>query len=113
MTESEFGDVVLVPFPFTDQTTTKKRPAVVVSSAAYQAERPDLIILAITSRSRSTITVGEAPVAQWQDAGLLKPSVFKPLLTTIEKGLVLQKLGRLADPDREQLRQILRNILGE
>ncbi len=113
MTESEFGDVVLVPFPFTDQTTTKKRPAVVVSSAAYQAERPDLIILAITSRSRSTITVGEVPVAQWQDAGLLKPSVFKPLLTTIEKGLVLQKLGRLADPDREQLRQILRNILGE
>jgi mRNA interferase MazF len=28
----EFGDVVLVPFPFTDQTTSKKRPAVVVSS---------------------------------------------------------------------------------
>ena len=52
-------------------------------------------------------------MAQWHDAGLLKPSVFKPLLTTIEKGLVLQKLGRLADPDREQLRQILRNILGE
>ncbi|MEH2305953.1 hypothetical protein [Nostoc sp.] len=32
MTNYEFGDVVLVPFPFTDQTTTKKRPAVVVSS---------------------------------------------------------------------------------
>lgn len=113
MTEFEFGDVVLVPFPFTDQTTTKKRPAVVVSSAAYQAERPDLIILAVTSRSRSTTTVGEAPVAQWQEAGLLKPSVFKPLLTMIEKGLVLQKLGRLTDPDREQLQEILRSILGK
>ena len=112
MTGYKFGDIVLVPFPFTDQTTTKKRPAVVVSSAVYQAERPDLIILAITSRSRSATTVGEAPVTKWQEAGLLKPSVFKPLLTTIKKGLVLRKLGRLAEPDREQLRKILGSILG-
>ncbi|MEH2111812.1 type II toxin-antitoxin system PemK/MazF family toxin [Nostoc sp.] len=46
MTNYEFGDVVLVPFPFTDQTTTKKRPAVVVSSDSYQRERSDLIVIA-------------------------------------------------------------------
>ncbi len=34
MTGYEFGDVLLVPFPFADQTTTKRRPAVVVSSEA-------------------------------------------------------------------------------
>jgi len=38
-----FGDVIVVPFPFTDQSATKMRPAVVVSSDAYQRERPDLI----------------------------------------------------------------------
>ena len=48
MTSFEFGDVVLVPFPFTDQSTSMKRPAVVVSSAAYNAERPDVIIMAVT-----------------------------------------------------------------
>jgi mRNA interferase MazF len=36
----EFGDVVLVPFPFTDQSTTKKRPAVIVGSEAYHRQRP-------------------------------------------------------------------------
>jgi mRNA interferase MazF len=36
-----FGDVVLVPFPFTDQSGTKKRPAVVVSSHGYNASRRD------------------------------------------------------------------------
>ncbi|HEY6644283.1 hypothetical protein [Povalibacter sp.] len=31
----QFGDVVLVPFPFTDQSASKQRPGVIVSSAAY------------------------------------------------------------------------------
>jgi mRNA interferase MazF len=37
MTAYERGDIVLVPFPFSDQTTTKKRPAVVISSSRYNA----------------------------------------------------------------------------
>jgi len=49
MTACDSGDVVLVPFPFTDQRTTKRRPAVVVSSERYHEEQPDLIILAVTS----------------------------------------------------------------
>ena len=46
MTGYEFGDIVLVPFPFTDQSATKRRPAVVISSSAYHRVRPDLIIMA-------------------------------------------------------------------
>ena len=38
MTSSEFGDIILVPFPFTDQSTSKKRPAVVISSSSYNTE---------------------------------------------------------------------------
>ena len=49
MTNYEFGDVVLVPFPFTDQTTTKKRPAIVVSSADYHLQRLDLILIGVSS----------------------------------------------------------------
>ena len=50
MTGYEFGDIVLVPFPLTDQSTTKRRPAVVISSQAYHRQRPDLIIMAVTSQ---------------------------------------------------------------
>lgn len=112
MMSYKFGTLVLVPFPFTDQTTSKKRPAVVVSSEAYQAERPDLIIMAVTSRSRPATTVGEAPVTHWREAGLLKPSTFKPLVTTIEKKLVLKPLGQLAASDRKQLQTLLGAIFG-
>lgn len=112
MTGSEFGDVLLVPFPFTDQSTTKRRPAVVVSSDAYHRERPDLIILAVTSQARPETALGEAPVAKWKEAGLLRPSVLKPVLATIESSLVVRKLGRLAEEDRAVLRRVLDEILG-
>jgi mRNA interferase MazF len=111
MTGSEFGDVLLVLFPFTDQSTTKRRPAVVVSSAAYHRERPDLVILAITSQARPG-GFGEAAIAQWKEAGLLRPSVLKPVLATIERGLVVRELGRLAEEDRAALRKVLAEILG-
>ena len=54
-TSFEFGDVLLVPFPFSNQTAGKQRPAVVVSSAAYNRERMDLVILAVTSQIRQTL----------------------------------------------------------
>ena len=61
----KFGDIVLVPFPFTDQTASKRRPAVVVSSEAYHRERPDLILLAVTSQIRPSTTVGEVIIQHW------------------------------------------------
>jgi len=88
-----FGDVVLVPFPFTDQTSVKKRPAVIVSSNGYNANRRDLIIMAITGHVRTPHAFGEALVADWQAAGLIKPSVLKPVFTTIEQGLILRTMG--------------------
>jgi len=113
MTNYNFGDILLVPFPFTDQSTAKKRPAVVVSSEAYHRERPDLILMAVSSQVRPTALVGEVMVKKWQEAGLRKPSVIKPVLTTIEEGLVLKRLGRLTPEDKRTLRQALYVILGD
>lgn len=112
MMRFEFGDIVLVPFPFTDQSAMKKRPAVVVSSQTYNTERPDLIILAVTSQIRPSNNFGEVIVNQWQQAGLLKPSAIKPVITTIEKNLVIKPMGRLTPPDREALLACLQSILG-
>jgi mRNA interferase MazF len=48
----EFGDVVLVSFPFTSQRASKKRPAVVVSNRAHSTAPPDVIVMAVTSQLR-------------------------------------------------------------
>lgn len=112
MTGYEFGDIILVPFPFTDQSTTKRRPAVVISSPAYHRQRPDLIIMAVASQPPTPESVGEVAVQDWRGAGLLKPSVLKPVLTTMDPTLILKKLGRLTPADQASLRHELAKILG-
>lgn len=67
----DFGDVVLVLFPFTSQTASKKRPAVVVSSRAYNRVKPDIVVMAITSQLRATAALGEIWLQDWRASGLL------------------------------------------
>lgn len=83
-----------------------------ISSMAYHRARPDLLIKAVTSQQPATLSVGEVQVQDWLGAGLLKPSVLKPVLTTMDPALVLKKLGRLAPTDQAALRQALATILG-
>ncbi len=113
MTSYSFGDIVLVPFPFTDQVITKKRPAVIISSRAYNRQRPDIILMAVTSQMQSANYFGDMTISQWQQAGLLKASVIKPIFTTVEKGLVLKKLGSISDNDRKELKKAIQSIIGE
>ncbi len=107
-----FGDVVLVPFPFTDQSGTKKRPAVVVSSQGYNTNRRDIVIMAITSQVRTPLGFGEAMLGDWQGAGLIKESILKPVFTTIEQGLALRVMGRLSSADIQALRALVGELIG-
>lgn len=107
-----FGEVILVPFPFTNQAGGKKRPAVVISSEAYHSQRPDLLIMAITSQPHSVLDFSSFSITDWQTAGLLKPSFAKPVLTTIEQILIIRSMGKFSPPDLQSLRQMLAKILG-
>lgn len=111
-TTYEFGDVVLVSFPFTNLQSTKKRPAVVISKATYQHGRPDVILMAITSQIRQPMAFGEHLIQDWQQAGLLKPSVLKPLIATLEQSQIVTVMGRLSQTDQQGLHDSLDSILG-
>lgn len=95
MTTYSFGEILLLPFPFTDQTSHKKRPTAVISSNTYNQHKPDIIIIAITSQINTPLTDGELSIIKFREAGLLKPSIIKPVITTIDKNLVIKKLGQL------------------
>lgn len=110
-TEFGFGDIVLVPFPFTDQTAAKRRPAVVISGLSYNRDKPDLIVMAVTSQLRPTASFGEVWLQNWSEAGLLKPSAVEPVIATLEQRLVIRALGQLAAPDQTELRDTINDII--
>jgi mRNA interferase MazF len=108
----EFGDVVLVRFPFTNQSAFKQRPAVVVSNRSYNSARPDAVIMAITSQLHPSSSFGDVSISRWQAANLLKPSSVKPVFATLEQSLILRLLGKLQDADQAALRQGIAAMLG-
>jgi mRNA interferase MazF len=108
MTPFEFGDVILVRFPFTSQANSKQRPAVVVSNRSYNDTRPDVVAMAITSATDGA----SIAVTDWKEAGLLRESVFKPIFATFEQTLIQRKLGALTNRDQATLRAIIRDVFG-
>lgn len=114
MTAFRRGDVVLVAFPFTDLTTSKMRPALVVSSDAFNHNSADLVVVGITSRiSRDTggadylLTGGDQ-----RFAGLPKASLVRlGKIVTLDKRLIRKKLGRLPEPTLAILTIALHKLL--
>lgn len=86
-------EVVLLPFPFADLTSTKVRPALVVSGALYHGSEPDLIVAAITSQVATHQGELDYTLQDWQRAGLTARSVVKASLATLEPRLIRHRLG--------------------
>lgn len=104
------GDVVLIPFPFTDLSTTKIRPAVVLSSSLYHATKLDFMLGAITSNLAAASAAVDYILVDWHAANLLYPSAFKPLIFTLEPSSVLYKIGQLSRRDLTEVEERLRLI---
>jgi mRNA interferase MazF len=107
----EFGDVVLVSFPFTSQVGSKQRPAVVVSSLSYNSTKPDIVLMAVTSQFRPSPTLGEVWLGDWKAAGLLKPSVVKPVFATLLQAIINRQLGTLSASNQTRLKSAIHQIL--
>lgn len=111
MTTWRRGDVVLVPIDFTDRSGTKRRPAVVVSGDRYNAASPDVMIASITGNFRGVRHPGDHPLADWREAGLLRPSLVQAKIATVEATIIERRLGALSAGDLAALDRGLRDAL--
>ncbi len=103
-------DIILVPFPFTDLKTTKKRPALVISPNLYN-KGPDIIIAFITSQLDGNKRLGDYLIKEWGDAKLPKPSMIRMKFATIDQSIVVKKLGKLTAPDIKSFQKQLIQFL--
>lgn len=98
------NDIVLLPIPFSDLTSSKVRPAIVIGHGSTGG---DLFLIPITSR----LSQGDFPLKGWKKSGLNVPSAVKGQLATIESRLVRKIVGRLDDEDIENLNGKLKEWL--
>ena len=105
------GDVVLIPFPYTDLSASKTRPAVVVSSDIYHAARPELLLAYVSSQISQANPTIDYVLADWEDAGLLNPSFVRPKVAAVEPALVVYRVGALSTQDLLEVDRCLRRAM--
>ncbi|NJL02333.1 MAG: type II toxin-antitoxin system PemK/MazF family toxin [Spirulinaceae cyanobacterium RM2_2_10] len=101
-------DVILVRYPFSDLSSSKVRPAVVVS-ASHPSQ--DILITPLTSKT-SYLLPGEFVLSEWAASGLNVTTAAKRGVYTVHEGLVIKVIGQLAKDDASRLDQSLRDWLG-
>lgn len=90
------GEIVLLPFPFSDLSGTKKRPVLIVSSNTYNAAFRDVIVCVITSKTKDDDYSINLRNEDLRGGILPEPSVIKcHKLFTIEKRLILKRFSEL------------------
>jgi mRNA interferase MazF len=102
-------DVVVVPFPFTDRRTSKRRPALALSSEAFNDESGHTVLAMITSAANPAwpMDVSIEPV----EAGLRAPSKVRLKLFTLDNRLILRKVGSLGERDRRAVAATVHKVL--
>jgi len=106
------GDVVLIPFPYTDLSAQKTRPAIIVSSEHFHRIRPELLIMYVSSQIAKTNLALDYLLQDWQQARLLKPSFARPKIAAVEPTLVVYKVGTLSSRDLNGIDHCLLRALG-
>lgn len=105
MTHIKAGDIILIPFPFTDMSGAKKRPALVLASV-----EKNLIVVMLTSQIRKR--KHEIPITNWQKAGLIRETVIRvDRIYTIDFSLVNQKVGSLEKEDFKNVKKAVVKII--
>jgi len=99
------GDVVIVPFPFSDLTQAKRRPALIVTVL----EGDDLILSQITSQFIKDNYAISVEVKDFEEGGLQQKSNVRPnRLFTADSHIVLYRIGNLK---KDKMDEIINKII--
>jgi len=107
----EAGDVVRVPFPYTNRDTTQRRPALVVSDGELGSGML-LWVLMITSEGNRPWP-GDVPLGDgFADAGLPAPSMVRTLKIATIETMAAERIGSIPPALLATVRGELRRVLG-
>jgi PemK-like protein. len=108
MEEFVKGDVVVVPFPFSNLASIKRRPALVIASL----QNSDIILCQITSQDKGDEFAVVVSKSDFDNGGLEKTSYVRPdRIFTAEKSIILYKAGSISNSKSKEVRDIIVDLL--
>jgi mRNA interferase MazF len=108
------GEVVVVPFPFTDRAAEKRRPALVLSSASAFGNRARHSVMAMITSAKDGAARWPLDVAitDLRAAGLPVASIVRMKLFTLDHRLIVRRVGRLSTGDRAGVSAAIEKLFG-
>lgn len=105
------GDVVKVPFPYTDRSTRQHRPALVVSTGGI-GENGNLLWVVMITSAENRAWPGDHAIGRYEEAGLPAPSIIRSCKIATIEARHAERLGRIKPRLMNEVVSEIRSILG-
>jgi mRNA interferase MazF len=104
-------DIVLVPVPFTDLSSTRRRPVIVISSDGYQRATADMVVVAMTSNLTPTPYSFVLTAAELEAGTLNHPGrVRVDKIFALSQSIAIKTFGRVNEATLDRIRQLLLDL---
>ena len=105
-------DIVLVPIPFTDLTSKRRRPVVVISNDKYNHNKDDVVVVAMTSNLKAADYSFSITYADLTIGSLKRPSrVRVDRIYTLAQSIIAKKFGQISEAAFDKIRQLLSELV--
>ncbi|MGK5090235.1 type II toxin-antitoxin system PemK/MazF family toxin [Bdellovibrionota bacterium FG-2] len=105
------GEIVLVRFPFSDLESSKKRPALCLSSHRLTDKIQIVVVAMVTSKIENFALEGDYLLSDWEEAGLLHPSLVRlAKIASLDLVLIEKKLGKITAQDSDKISSHFKRI---
>lgn len=106
------GDIVLIPVPFTDLSSQKRRPVVVISNDIYHRMTQDIVVVAMTSNVRQTSYGFVIGTKDLEKGTLNRPSQIRvDKIYTLSQSIIVKTFGRVNDETLSKIRERLHSLI--
>jgi mRNA interferase MazF len=105
-------DVAIVPFPFTDSSITKRRPALIISESSVFNTQMQMSVLAMITTATHQPWALDVNISDLSSAGLNNPSIVRMKLFTLDNARIMRQIGRLAQVDEDEVFKSIGKLVG-
>lgn len=108
----EQGDIVLIPVPFTDLSSQKRRPVIIISNDAYHRTSRDVVVVAMTSNPAVVPYSLRIESSDLSEGALNRPGTIRSdKIYTLSQSIVVKKFGKVSPPVLQRIRQLIASLI--